>query len=83
MDSLSINPDSSILVAHTDGDGIKISNFPLSQNYSIFIGPEGGFSPREIEFLSEKKAQKIMLGDRILRTETAGVVVGFFLRQRD
>lgn len=38
----------------------------------IFIGPEGGFSEQEIEKLEEKGAKIITLGNRILRTETAG-----------
>ncbi|WP_369404868.1 RsmE family RNA methyltransferase [Piscibacillus salipiscarius] len=37
----------------------------------IIIGPEGGFSDQEIEFLSDHNCQSIRLGPRILRTETA------------
>lgn len=39
----------------------------------ILIGPEGGISPGEIEFLQSAGAQSITLGPRILRTETAGL----------
>ena len=40
---------------------------------NVVIGPEGGFSKKEIE-LAESKGFKILsLGDRILRTETAAV----------
>lgn len=43
-------------------------------SYSIMIGPEGGFSPKEVELLTEKYAfQPVSLGKRILRTETAAV----------
>lgn len=38
----------------------------------ILIGPEGGFEPSEIEELKHKGAYIITLGNRILRTETAG-----------
>lgn len=38
----------------------------------IFIGPEGGFSPHEID-LVKKDMELISLGNRILRTETAGL----------
>ena len=41
---------------------------------SIFIGPEGGFSEHEIQQADSKGIQKITLGPRILRTETAGMV---------
>lgn len=39
----------------------------------LIIGPEGGFSEEEACFLM-KKAQSVSLGQRILRTETAGLV---------
>lgn len=38
----------------------------------IFIGPEGGFAPEEIAYAKESGMQPISLGNRILRTETAG-----------
>lgn len=43
------------------------------------IGSEGGFDPEEIEFLKEKKAEIVTLGRRILRAETASIVVGGIL----
>ena len=42
------------------------------QSIGIFIGPEGGFDGSEIELVRED-AQLISLGNRILRTETAGL----------
>lgn len=38
----------------------------------ILIGPEGGFSEEEIGALEKKGARIVTLGNRILRTETAG-----------
>ncbi|MGB4158522.1 MAG: 16S rRNA (uracil(1498)-N(3))-methyltransferase [Bacillota bacterium] len=40
-----------------------------------FIGPEGGFSYAEAEIAKEKGAMLCSLGPRILRTETAGLVL--------
>ncbi len=40
----------------------------------VFIGPEGGFSEKEIELAKENSVIPITLGRRILRTETAGFV---------
>ncbi len=40
----------------------------------IFIGPEGGFSEREIECLNRENIPCLSLGKRILRSETAGMV---------
>lgn len=45
------------------------------QSIGIFIGPEGGFAPEEIEMALEHQVEPITLGKRILRTETAGMTV--------
>lgn len=39
----------------------------------LIIGPEGGFSDREIKSLKDKGATSIALGPRILRSETASL----------
>ncbi|MCR5345516.1 MAG: 16S rRNA (uracil(1498)-N(3))-methyltransferase [Lachnospiraceae bacterium] len=39
----------------------------------IFIGPEGGFSGKEISLAREKGMKTVSLGRRILRTETAAL----------
>lgn len=41
---------------------------------SIFIGPEGGWSEKELDFFKQKNAQIYSLGDLILRAETAAIV---------
>jgi 16S rRNA (uracil1498-N3)-methyltransferase len=41
---------------------------------NIFIGPEGGFSPHEVEFARSCGIVTVSLGHRILRAETAGLV---------
>lgn len=51
-------------------DGIK-----PGQSIAIFIGPEGGFDLTEVELAKECGFESITLGKRILRTETAGMVV--------
>lgn len=43
-------------------------------NYLILIGPEGDFSPEEIELAIAAGFVPVSLGDSRLRTETAGVV---------
>ena len=45
------------------------------QRIAILIGPEGGFSEKEYELAVKNNWQEITLGHRILRTETAGMVV--------
>ncbi|MCP4359238.1 MAG: 16S rRNA (uracil(1498)-N(3))-methyltransferase [Chloroflexi bacterium] len=41
---------------------------------ALFIGPEGGFTPDEIELAQQYNVQPITLGKRILRAETAAIV---------
>ena len=43
------------------------------QNVILLIGPEGGFTPEEIELAMKAGFQAVSLGKRILRTETAGI----------
>ena len=55
---------------------IKSNNYSEQQyNIAIVIGPEGGISEKELVMLAEKNAKFVSLGKRILRTETAGVVM--------
>ncbi|HHV15884.1 MAG TPA: 16S rRNA (uracil(1498)-N(3))-methyltransferase [Gelria sp.] len=44
------------------------------QELFLLIGPEGGFSPQEVEVASQQGVYTASLGPRILRTETAGLV---------
>jgi 16S rRNA (uracil1498-N3)-methyltransferase len=44
------------------------------KNYLILIGPEGDFSPEEIELALANGFQPVSLGESRLRTETAGLV---------
>ena len=45
------------------------------QNSLLLIGPEGGFSQKEFEFVKEKGGTLISFGKRILRSETAAMVI--------
>jgi len=66
------------LIAYEKEDTNSL-NKVLTQNLShkkilLIIGPEGGFTEKEISLAEEKGAISISLGKRILRTETAGIV---------
>ncbi|HOV79699.1 MAG TPA: 16S rRNA (uracil(1498)-N(3))-methyltransferase [Bacillota bacterium] len=41
----------------------------------VFIGPEGGFEPSEVEMARARGVRPVTLGNRVLRTETAGIAV--------
>ncbi|MGI6669108.1 MAG: 16S rRNA (uracil(1498)-N(3))-methyltransferase [Acetivibrionales bacterium] len=47
----------------------------ISNSIAVFIGPEGGFDPGEAEEAARGGFETVSLGPRILRTETAGMVV--------
>lgn len=50
-----------------------IRQIKSGQSVGIFIGPEGGFEPEEVDAAVSMGAKVITLGKRILRTETAGL----------
>ena len=65
-----------VLVPYENERGMEatreaIQNIKPNQSVAIFVGPEGGFSPEEIENIPAN--ERISLGRRILRTETAGL----------
>ena len=62
-----------------------ISGIGPGESVAVFIGPEGGFDPAEVEAAKESGAHIITLGRRILRTETAAIsamsVLMFYLEK--
>ena len=52
-----------------------IRQIKSGQSVGIFIGPEGGFEPEEVDAAVSMGAKVITLGRRILRTETAGLAI--------
>ncbi len=45
-----------------------------SYNLGLFIGPEGGFTSKELDFFKEKEIPVIKTGEQVLRAETASIV---------
>ena len=41
--------------------------------YHLFIGPEGGYSPEEVDYAEQNGLTTVSLGKRILRAETASI----------
>ena len=39
----------------------------------VCVGPEGGFSDKDVAMLQQSQFRALRLGPRILRTETAGI----------
>lgn len=63
-------------IAHCeDGDKTLLKQtYRPGENALVLIGPEGDFSPEEIELALKKGFEPISLGDSRLRTETAALV---------
>lgn len=67
-----------VLVPYENEDGMvatkkALEELKTSKSVGIFIGPEGGFETKEIEFAKQNGGKIISLGKRILRTETAAI----------
>ena len=64
-------------IAHCDANSQERLFLPAiikkNENILILIGPEGDFSPEEINFALENGFKPISLGTQRLRTETAAV----------
>ena len=63
-------------IAHCeDSDKKELKDYAdITKDQLIIIGPEGDFSPNEIELALKNSFTAVSLGDNRLRTETAGIV---------
>jgi 16S rRNA (uracil1498-N3)-methyltransferase len=69
-------------IAHCiEGSKETLANYQISKSADslILIGPEGDFTPKEIELALQNNFTPVSLGDTRLRTETAGVVAATLL----
>lgn len=74
--------DGSNFIAHCiEGSKVSLSNQLIGKTSSqlIAIGPEGDFTPKEIELALQNDFVPVSLGKTRLRTETAGVVAASIL----
>lgn len=79
LDNISHIPDSYLAsinyVAYEEDAFNKINLLDIKnhQSVSLFIGPEGGLSEKEVATLTNQGFLRLSLGKRILRTETAAI----------
>ena len=74
-DFLKSNLDGAKYIAHCEkSDKLELKNEKLEEKTLILIGPEGDFSPPEIEMALQNNLKAVSLGTSRLRTETAGIV---------
>lgn len=64
---------------HTVGDKFEKKDFEEEKILAVFIGPEGGWSNKELEFFKDKGVKILSLGKPILRSETAAVAISSLL----
>lgn len=69
--------DKIIFAYENSGESKSLSEIIKKEDKNILyiIGPEGGITADEVDFLKNNKAIEISLGKRILRAETAAIVV--------
>lgn len=67
---LSIPTDAARLVLAPGADQ-GLSRLEAIENVNLVVGPEGGFSTRELSYMASVGLQPVSLGPRVLRTETA------------
>lgn len=66
--------DSESFLAWERGDDTENSIDSDKNKKSLFIGPEGGFSEREVQMAQDLGVKLFTFGKRILRAETAAIV---------
>jgi len=68
------------IVFHPDGISFKQYLTTTNQvSFGAFVGPEGGFSDKEINLFKKYNVSVVSLGDTILRAETANIAVASLL----
>ena len=60
---LVLDPTASVRLSELEPDG---------RDLVLVVGPEGGIAPEEIDRLADAGAERVRLGDTVLRTSTAG-----------
>jgi 16S rRNA (uracil1498-N3)-methyltransferase len=70
------------ILAHPDGQPLSAVNRATNTPTQIAIGPEGGLTVAEVEAATAAGWEKISLGPRILRIETAAIALAALVAQR-
>ena len=75
FEALLISPREGLKLILAPGGTTALSALPRVDTITALIGPEGGFSSQELELADRRGWQRLGLGPRILRTETAPVAL--------
>ncbi len=72
LNDVPLNSEDTI-VFHIDGETFSVAEAGSKKSLNVFIGPEGGWSPKELEMFHSKNLAIKSLGNQVLRAETAVV----------
>ena len=75
-DFIKTSQEGTTFIAHCE-EGTKLKfkdQIKAGESITVIIGPEGDFSPQEIEMALKQQYIPVSLGASRLRTETAGIV---------
>lgn len=67
------NPSIQMVAFHTEGNLVRDDISDKSKPAGLFIGPEGGWSEKEVSLFHEENIAVVCLGKQVLRAETAAV----------
>ena len=83
IDFEKLKKEKNIFLHTKDENSLKLKEIKAKswEKINIFIGQEWWFSDEEIKIFQKNNFQKIFLWNRILRTETVGFTVAFFIIQ--
>lgn len=68
-----ITAEESLILCDISGSALQNGKFSKEKPVVVFVGPEGGFTEKEVDAVRERGGAIVSLGRRILRAETAAV----------
>lgn len=72
-------PGLTFVAFHLEGETFSRELHAKDHDLGIFIGPEGGWSEKELVFFKENNIPLVTLGKQVLRAETAAVAIATLL----
>lgn len=63
------------VVLHLGGEPMSVTQLRETNHIALFVGPEGGFSPQDLEQFARHNARVVSIGEQVLRAETASIAV--------
>lgn len=71
--------ETKMIALHLEGESFDVSQYKDVENICIFIGPEGGWTEKDIELFKGHDVEIVSLGKQVLRAETASIAIAALL----